>query len=183
MPLTRRVLDARDIEYVYEFFAAQAVGLFNENHDIAPQLFLVYLEDLPEPLIAALGAIDPGTVAKLHQSSDSKEVLGALIRELLVRGMPPSATPRLPEGMPAVPDLVVHISEAWMATGGDIDTPPSQRADRREAVMVTVHMPDRSFLGLCPIDTKTRHCELGKLDMQLEVAGKLAVHDEPRRPH
>jgi hypothetical protein len=73
------------------------------------------------------------------------------------------------------PQMLVQIVEAWVSKGVKPEDSngfkPSEDPNRSEAVLIALHTPDRSLIGMRPIlDQPTRHAERGELELETSVA-------------
>lgn len=149
-----REAEQADFTFLYENLAKLAVAHYNENKSHPPMIMLVELDDVPGDPPNEMTIVDPVLIETLHDSPKSKLLLWELIRSYLTRTGPLYEVLIRPTGVK--PDVVVHISEAWMVRreGFDLDGLPSEQPDRMEILMINMHTRNETIGGMCPI-----HCE------------------------
>lgn len=168
---------------VYEYFAKKAVELFNTEGSVTPQFFMVGLGTSPAAPILSLSAVDPRMVQSLLSSSKDKDMVKPLLR-MLLNDDSPLRTMMKKKNL-ALPDVVVQINEAWMATPerspgweefeGSLENLPG----RQEAIVVAVHGPLQSAMGICPIDdTPVRRARYQELESRVLMAGRMSMNEE-----
>lgn len=173
--------DDADFGAAYDVFARCAVEVFTQQGEVQPQFFAVMLGE-ESGTMEGYEVVDPRFVHRLYQSSETKDLIKPVIHMLLADDSPIQKA-RRKHGKPR-PDLVVQISECWMAKEIERDEageviPPSERADRTEAVVVAVHTLTRTELGYCPIlDVPTRHCEFVPIKVgDATYTGRMSMSD------
>lgn len=148
--MSKREPGAVDITAVYDVFAGRAVEIVNGGGEFWPQLAMINLGDEPGE-IGEIHFIDPNLVNALQKDGRTKDALVKLIDVLLANcGIPPIGLMPLPEA----PQLVVHVTEMWRlpaSAAPDADQSFADHPERGECIFVTVHTPERAFVGACPI--------------------------------
>ena len=81
------------------------------------------------------------------------------------------------------PEMVVQISEAWVSKNlksREVNGfKPSEDPNRTEAILIALHTPDRSLIGMCPIvNEPTRHAEYGELELDARNFGRMSLTTE-----
>ena len=81
------------------------------------------------------------------------------------------------------PQMVVQITEAWVSKNlksRDVNGfKPSEDPNRTKAILIALHTPDRSLIGMCPIlDQPTRHAEYGELELDARNFGRMSLTTE-----
>lgn len=154
-----------------------AVGFFNQGGSTAAQVLLLKLDD--EVGIERLAALSPESVQVGMADDAGKEALGELIRDMLTTGHPVRGS--ILDQVRFAPDMVVQVSEAWVLhtdiSGAEKvergEMRVSASPDRKEVVLVTMHMHGRTELVMHPIvETPTRHCKLAAFPDQSEMTGE-----------
>lgn len=166
-----RQITRADVQAAFDQFAPRAVATFNDDGVTYPQVFYLTLDAEPGS-IKQFAAMHPVQVRELMASNRSKNELGRIIRLALRPGS--DVRKQIHAKHLFLPDLVIHISEAWFAA-----SPPGKqdefaksiddykgvadRPDRQEAIAVFIHQHGRTDVGTCPILENPRRAELGKL--------------------
>ena len=174
--MKRREIVEQDVIEAYNTFGTIAAGIINDQHqEVEAQLFLVQLDDKPGRLSDAM-AIDPRLINEFQRSGKGKDIMMEFIRQLLTPGNTLHDMVRIQANVR--PDIAVHISEVWLAHIYDLDDPrvsipASQREDKRESLMISVHVPDYTYLGHSLIEGKgaKRRVTLVPLDVKHITAG------------
>ena len=86
------------------------------------------------------------------------------------------------QGFPK-PAMLVQIAEAWVSKNlksRDVNGfKPSGDPNRAEAILIALHTPDRSLIGMCPIlDQPTRHAEYGEFELNARNFGRMSLTTE-----
>ena len=81
------------------------------------------------------------------------------------------------------PAMVAQITEAWVAkslkSGSSRGLKPSEDPNRAEAILIALHILDRSLIGMCPIlDQPTRHAEYGERELDTRNFGRMSLTTE-----
>lgn len=164
-----RPITHADFEAVFKVYADKAVKHFNMTGEHPPQLFAVKLGKQPGELERTQSLHK--VAAHAFSSGGSKDAFAGVLRELTTPG---SDLRKAAAAMGAViPDIVVQINEAWVAhetrpkgvrTSDFLKqqrTPPSERPDRGEVILIVLHTTGFSTMGMCAIsDTPTRHAAI-----------------------
>jgi len=171
---------------VYEHFARAAVAEFNTRGLVPPHFFAVVL-DPADGSVRNLIDIPDEFSARFYRDAAAKDTVRGFVRFLLSEKSP-FRTILAAADFP-VPDLVVQISEAWMAEeirplGETIDlnapmTPPSERPDRREGILTCVHSLNHTVAGYCPIHAAPRRAEYQALQGLKELTGRMSMNPPP----
>jgi hypothetical protein len=186
VPVSKAIPTDNDIKAVYEIFAKRAVEIFNEAGHVAPQIFAVMLEEGRTGEVLGVLTIPKEDLNNIFLSPATKNLFKPLVHMFLEDDSPMREDMRA-EGHP-LPCLVVQVREAWVSEGeaapatGDTPMPPSQRTDRQEVILVTVHTKDLSHVGCCPIEEKpVRHCEFVPLVIAKPGThvGRLSMFTQP----
>jgi hypothetical protein len=178
--------DLAALPRVYEFLAARAVAALAVDGGLHPALLaLAVPPGATSPVATAL--IDPQLVDALQRDATRKEALMALVRSLLSVEHPLHQS--VADAMGARPNLIVHVSEAWMVAQpieagreslerfkGSLEHHPA----RTEAITISMHCLRGSFIGVCPMtrDAAGRAtATVRPLDMNAEIwRGRFNVH-------
>ena len=186
MPNTKslRLYPLEQLATVYEYFAKKAVELFNTEGSVTPQFFMVGLGTSAAAPIISLSAVDPRMVQSLLSSSKGKDMVKPLLR-MLLNDDSPFRTMMKKKNL-ALPDVVVQINEAWMTTPerspgwkefeGSLENLPG----RQEAIVVAVHGPLQSAMGICPIDdTPVRRARYQEMESgAVLMTGRMSMNEE-----
>lgn len=190
--MTRQLIE-KDLEGAYECVAKIAVKIINDAHEAKPVLFFLHMHPTAPGIVAHFLAASPGLVMYLqNQGSAGKRRLITLIKAVLNPAAAFDPIGLLDQfkiaGM--VPQIAVHVTEMWGVPGLPEDDPrsslqPSERADRREALGVFVHVIDHTYGRMMPITTtegrrrvEYQPLEPHRTDWQL-VGGNCSIHQEP----
>ena len=81
------------------------------------------------------------------------------------------------------PAMVVQITEAWVSKslkfGNSRGLKPSEDPNRAEAILIVLHILDRSLIGMRPIlDQPTRHAEYGERELDARNFGRMSLTTE-----
>lgn len=146
-----REAELADFKFLYDRFAKLAVDHYNKNKTHPPMMFMVELGDVAGYPPRDLTPVDPLLIGKLHNSPESKRLLWELIRSHLERDGPLYEILGRSQGI--APDVVVHISEAWTVRreAFELNCIPAEQPDREEVLMINMHAPNETMLGMCPI--------------------------------
>jgi hypothetical protein len=178
-----RVITQADFEVVFKEFASNAVKAFNEEGEALPMLFCITLGDEPGS-IEQFNPVHPASVIEFYRNGEKgKDMLGEVIHLLTTPGSPVRIG--LHEAGAAMPDIVVQISEAWMADQAmpekDLDALYDKHESiehfpgRKEIIFIALHTTGHTTMGLCPILDNPRHAEVGKLMLDRQWIGRMCM--------
>lgn len=174
------------LESLHKHFASVAANMVNNGQEVSPQLFLIGLQQGKPPF--AMAAVPAEMTNQFFRDDKGKDALAQFLRQSLM----PASNFReaLTKELGFGPDVVVQISEAWMASlseGEDFSSVRkgqqrvSERADRKEVLLVTLHMEHFSIPVMHPIESgPPRHCELTEFPDKHalgQFGGRLAMQE------
>lgn len=178
-----REAERADFTFFYEQFAKLAIEHYNENKNHPPMMFLVELGDVPGNPPRNVSIVNPWLIEKLHDSAESKVLLWELVRSYLRRDEPLHEA--LVRHIGFTPDIVVHISEAWMVRrdGFELDCIPEEQPDREEVLMINMHASNETVLGMCPIrcEGETKHAVFKPLRTAGVTFGAMSMTGDKNR--
>ncbi len=145
---------------VHDHFAHTAADLCNAGQDVSPQLFVVELA--AEGQMERTVAMPPDLLANFYSSDGGKDLLALFMRQALTPGS--NLRTGLAQKLGVRPDVLVQVTEVWLATGPDMERLLSSGRirdlpSRQEAVLVALHLPELTIPVVHPIKTKPRRCE------------------------
>lgn len=169
------MLTAQEASIIYGVFAQTAVSLFNDCGGVDPQLIALKLDGSDKSKVQGVMPVDPETLQSFFSSPASKNQLKAFISDALDPKSAFSAQIRS-MGVP-LPDVLVQINESWsvMAAAPTHPGSLSEHPDRVEVIVVIVHTPTKSFMGICPIDAKDRKASFEPLNTALHLEGRFSM--------
>ena len=162
---------------IYDSFAKKAVEIFNQEGHAESQLFVIFDSDTAD---RAFFAFPPAFASEILNTESGKDRLKPLLHRIL---SDQSFHKHLIKQGFQKPEMVVQISEAWVsknlkARDGN-GFKPSEDPNRTEAILIALHTPDRSLIGMCPIlDQPTRHAEYGELELDARDFGRMSLTTE-----
>lgn len=141
------------LEAVQDWFRKVAFDIVADGEEVHPMLFAVHASDDGQVLKYGIA---PGFEPELFSSEHGKNVFAQMLPHLV------NDTPirRLFSGVLGfTPNVFVQINEVWTALGVDPDKRlPSERDDRREGVLIALHLADLTIPTMHMIEDKpTRH--------------------------
>ena len=185
MKPTPTVVNRDALEALHASAAGTALALIAAGQELAPMMLLGKVTGNPSEKQTAqiMGVLPPEFVNAMQRNGRTKEAFIPLVRAILVDG-------------PV--DAVIHITEAWVSTLAKDEPEPDaaiarmardgvkNEPGRGEAMIVTLHTLDGSFMSISPITTDAagkRHCVLGAFAPPgLEMSGRLSLNPEPPGP-
>jgi hypothetical protein len=170
-----------DFSRIYDHFSKMAIEKFNTEGSVPPLLVMVKFKEGGESTgdVHKMGVVAPETTEEFFSGEEGKDKLSMFIRESLTEGEAFRAV--LEKEAQFAPDAILQISEAWVATAANAEdigtTPPSQRANRKEALLVVIHHRwGGSVAGMHTIeDEPTRHATFQELDQKMVITGRMAM--------
>lgn len=173
------------LDAVYEAVSRPAVDLFNRQGFLVPMLLSVCLQG-DEAKVAGIVQIDPALIEKILSQESGKDHIMRMVSEMLDHDSSMCEAMVL-RGLPK-PDVAVFVAEAWMSANlfseGGQAVAPSESPDRAECLVIELHLPDKSVLGICPIDEgPPKRCRHGALMLieGSEVLGPMSRTQTPPR--
>jgi hypothetical protein len=153
---------------VYDDFARQAVEEFNRNGSVHPMLYGVAMSKTQDLQIAGVATMAPQMVLKMHDSAEGQEALMQFVDKMLDHESDLCRQMQR-QGVPLA-EVAVHVTETWVGYGypkaEEANASPAQRSDQHEAVVVTVTSPERTEIGMCPIESEPqRRCVYQELKL------------------
>lgn len=174
------------LESLHNHFAAVAVHMVNEGQEVSPQLFFLGLEAGMPPFVMA--AVPPSLTHQFFRDDSGKNMLAQFLRHVFLPESELRAS--LAKELGFSPVVVVQISEAWMAKmkeGDDFkgyhsgQKRVSERTDRQEVVLVTLHLEHFSIPVMHPIEFgPPRQCKLASFPEKSAVpqyGGRLSMQE------
>ncbi len=173
---------------VYRHFAHIAVDIFNREGEVSPQFFMVTLDTSKASNIKSMSAVDPRMVQSLMTNGRTKDLVKPLLKMLLDAESP--FRKMLKNRKVDLPDVVVQVNEAWMATsdvvpgGTEYAGSLQDLPGRKETLIVVVHTRYQSLMGMCPIeDTPKRHAEFRDVEKDgMMMGGRMSMNEEAPPP-
>ena len=162
---------------IYDSFAKKAVEIFNQEGQAESQLFVIFDSDSEK---RAFFAFPPAFASEILNTESGKDRLKPLLHRIL---SDQSFHKHLIKQGFKKPQMVVQISEAWVSKNlksrDGNGFKPSEDPNRTEAILIALHTPDRSLIGMCPIlDQPTRHAEYGELELDARNFGRMSLTTE-----
>ena len=162
---------------IYDSFAKKAVEIFNQEGHAESQLFVIFDSDTAD---RAFFAFPPAFASEMLNTESGKDRLKPLLHRVL---SDEKFHRHLSDLGFQKPQMVVQISEAWVSKNlksrDGNGFKPSEDRNRTEAILIALHTPDRSLIGMCPIvDEPTRHAEYGELDLDARNFGRMSLTTE-----
>jgi hypothetical protein len=180
-----------DFKALFDEFAPIAVQGFNQLGEHPPMLIFVKLGKEPGE-IQNYDVLGRELTHMFFANAQGKRNLAHFLREMTTPGSP-IRTMAHEFGL-QLPDMVVQICEIWLGAEirrknetaeefqkrADAQPLPSERPDRREAILLAFHTTNYSTMGLCHIVENPRRCELGELQAEGgKMIGPLSMtHDD-----
>lgn len=169
---------------VYRHFAHIAVDIFNREGEVSPQFFMVTLDTSKPSNIKSMNAVDPAMVQALMTNGRTKDLVKPLLKMLLDGESP--FRKMLKNRKVDLPDLVIQVNEAWMATsdvvpgGTEYSGSLKDLPGRKETIIVVVHTRYQSLMGMCPIeDTPKRHAVFRDVEKDgMTMMGRMSMNEE-----
>lgn len=170
-----------DFSRIYDHFSKMAITKFNAEGEVPPALIMVKFKEGGESNgdVLKMGVVAPEMTEEFFSGEEGKDKLAHFIRESLTEGEELRAV--LEKEAQFAPDAIIQISEAWVATAKNEEdigtTPPSQRANRKEALLVLIHHRwGGTIAGMHTIeDEPTRHATFQELDQKMVITGRMAM--------
>jgi hypothetical protein len=162
---------------IYDSFAKKAVEIFNQEGHAESQLFVIFDSDSER---RAFFAFPPAFASEILNTESGKDRLKPLLHRVL---SDENFHRHLSDQGFQKPQMVVQISEAWVSKNLKSRNvngfKPSEDPNRTEAILIALHTPDRSLIGMCPIvDEPTRHAEYGELELDGRNFGRMSLTTE-----
>lgn len=135
--------EALDFGPIHDQLAKQAIQIFKQRGEVPSTiLFLLLARPIQRrPVAARTKQMDPRLSNEFMASIEAKDSLTLFVSDALTAGSPVRES--LKRSIGFEPDLVVHIAEAWAGQAATMEeataVAPSQRPDRREVVMISIH--------------------------------------------
>lgn len=172
------------LKKIHDHFASVAIKCCDEGQEVAPQLFLVDALDSGE--VRNMAVFPPEMVAFFFENGvRGKDMFAQLLHDLLKPGHPTQEKTR--EQLGFTPRLLVHVCEAWASVGKSLEdmegnyVPPSQDPQRKECILVTLHMAGTSIPTMHVIETEPkRHAVKGEFPSPDTIplfSGRLSMQD------
>lgn len=132
-----------EIAHHYEAHARTACDIYNQGSSVNPQAIFLCLDE--DGALGAVIGLDEKFVSEAHENEERLGLFQSLLDQT-IRGEGQLARFFASQGKR--PDLVLHISEAWLTMVGK----EGQHAARTEAINVIVRTRDGSLYGaFCPV--------------------------------
>jgi len=162
---------------IYDSFARKAVEIFNQEGYAESQLFVIFDSNTAD---RAFFAFPPAFAQEILNTESGRDRFKPLLHRIL---SDQSFHKHLIKQGFQKPEMVVQISEAWVSKNlksrGVNGFKPSEDPNRTEAILIALHTPDRSLIGMCPIvDEPTRHAEYGELELDARNSGRMSLTTE-----
>lgn len=175
---------------VYEKFARMAIDQFNDRGEMPHTFYGVTVDDAAtdgdEVNVTSVIEFGGDFAGGFYRDDSRKNLIKPFIRALL-HGDTPLRRKLIANKVP-LPNLVVQVSELWMATdiiasGATTDlrspVPPSERPDHQEGIGVFVHSINKTVAQCCPIrNTPQRHAEFAPVENIEWMTGRISMSPE-----
>jgi hypothetical protein len=173
--MSRRPPSRKDFERLNEHFGKLACEMFNKDGEACPQVFVLELGEAVGD-IRKMAMLEPGRVQKLLGSDESKDRLAAEIRAIISPEDPRHK--RMVRTFGFDPNIAVQINEVWYLGPAELadhepddELPqPSQSRQRREAIVVAMHCPVVTIVGMHLIDSVKRKATWAPIDWDMQQA-------------